>query len=59
MRVTEIEQAVADAFADAARARDRGVQLLRLAHRAGVPVTRLVALSRLSKSSIYRILAQR
>ena len=41
----EIEQAVWDAFADAAAARERGEQLLLVAFRAGVPVKRLVALA--------------
>jgi hypothetical protein len=55
--VLEIEQAVWDAFADAAAARERGEQLLLVAFRAGVPVKRLVALSGLSKSTVYRILS--
>lgn len=57
MAVHEIEHAVRDAFADAAAARHRGEQLLRLAYRAGIPVARLVELSGLSKSTVYRILS--
>lgn len=55
----EIELAVRDAFRDAGAARRSGEQLLRLAYQAGVPVTRLVELSGLSKSSVYRILSER